>query len=312
MKPSKKSTTYKKEYNVLKEVQEHLNARNLPPEALWDEYTSLSNDYNQLLNTTVKVTNISDKYHKKLMKAYEDLGKQKIVLEEAAVLREDVARITRHDIKTPLNGIIGFSSLLLIDGPELDEEQRGMLKDIEKCGYRILEMINRSHDLYKMETGNYQYQANFVEILSVLRKVVDETRQTIKSKNLTVEIKLGDKSATKSDKFEVMGEHLLCYSMFANLLKNAVEASPSGLPVTVFIEEKNVAIIRIHNHGVIPEEIRSKFFDKYITAGKVDGSGLGTYSAKLMAEVQGGSIQFDTSENTGTTITVYLSMLNED
>jgi len=65
-------------------------------------------------------------------------------------------------------------------------------------------------------------------------------------------------------------------------------------------------MIRIHNQGAVPREIRDKFFDKYTTVGKSGGTGLGSYSAKLMAETQGGSIHLDTSEETGTTVTVRL------
>lgn len=310
MKKVKKSTIYIKEYNILQKIQEHLNNRKFSVEELWDEYTAISNEYKQLLNTTVKITNISDKYHKKLMLAYENLEKQNVVLEEIAILREDVAQITRHDLKTPLNGILGFSSLLLMNDSKLDDQQKQMIHNIEIAGYQILEIINSSHNLYKMETGTYQYHSDFVDILSVFNKIVDETKIIIELKELKIEVKLDNKLAVENDTFNVEGEYLLCYSMFANLLKNAIEAAPSGTIITISLEEKDVAIISIHNQGVIPKEIRSKFFDKYVTAGKCNGSGLGTYSAKLMAEIQGGSIQFVTSENIGTTITVHLSKIN--
>jgi signal transduction histidine kinase len=178
---------------------------------------------------------------------------------------------------------------------------------IEKAGYKMLEMLNNSLNLYKMETGVYQYQPDTVDILSVLQKNVAETKQMADSLNLVVEIRLSGKLVTENDTFTIKGEQLLCYSMFANLLKNAIEASPNEASITVSIEEsKDVAIISIHNQGAIPLEIRENFFDKYVTAKKYGGTGLGTYSAKLMAEIQGGTIQFNTSEDTGTTIMVQL------
>ncbi len=75
--------------------------------------------------------------------------------------------------------------------------------------------------------------------------------------------------------------------------------------MTVALEANNEAtLIHIHNNGVVPEQIRNQFFEKYITAGKSGGTGLGTYSARLIAETLDGSIGMTSSEQAGTTITV--------
>jgi K+-sensing histidine kinase KdpD len=65
-------------------------------------------------------------------------------------------------------------------------------------------------------------------------------------------------------------------------------------------------MIRIYNQGAVPEHIRDRFFEKYVTSGKKRGIGLGTYSAKLMAETQHGSVAMATSEQDGTTVTIQL------
>jgi signal transduction histidine kinase len=144
-----------------------------------------------------------------------------------------------------------------------------------------------------------------VDILQIVNKIITETENILVSKELSIEIM--NRSASHADTFFAQGERLLCYSMLANLLKNALEASVNGTHITVTLgEEKDKALIRIHNQGAVPEEIREKFFDKYTTVGKSGGTGLGTYSAKLMAETQGGSIHLKTSEKTGTTVTVCL------
>ncbi len=62
----------------------------------------------------------------------------------------------------------------------------------------------------------------------------------------------------------------------------------------------------IHNQGEIPAEIKDCFFDKYSTAGKSSGTGLGTYSAKLMSQIQGGDISFTSSAQAGTELKVVL------
>jgi CheY-like chemotaxis protein len=64
--------------------------------------------------------------------------------------------------------------------------------------------------------------------------------------------------------------------------------------------------VRVHNAGAVPAAVRERFFDKYSTAGKSGGSGLGTYSARLMARTQQGDIEMQSSEARGTTLVVRL------
>jgi len=238
--------------------------------------------------------------------AHKELENKNIALEAAAILREHVERMTRHDLKTPLSGIIGRARLF-IENWKLNPEQRELLEDIERAGYLMLNMINLSLDLYKIETGAYQYQVNLIDLLRIFKKIVDETKLYTQTKDLSVEVMLFGKSVTEGDTFIVQGEPLLCHSMLANLFKNALEASPNGTQITVSLEaEKNNATISIQNQGAVPKEIRDKFFDKYTTVSKSSGTGLGTYSSQLMAETQGGSIHLETSEETGTTVTVRL------
>ncbi len=246
------------------------------------------------------------KTHLKLKRAYEELEAKNIVLKESALLRENVERILRHDLKTPLNAIIGYSELLQ-DKPHKQLSKRiTWAMNIMEAGYQMLNMINHSLDIYKMETGTYPYYPSSVDILSVLNKIVVDTKNLLTSKNLSVKILIQDKPVNQGDIFMVQGEVLLCYSLFANLIKNAIEASPEAEHITICLDKKETAMISIHNQGAVPKEIRDNFFDKYVTAEKNEGTGLGTYSAKLMAEAQGGSIHFETSEEMGTTVTVLL------
>jgi sensor histidine kinase regulating citrate/malate metabolism len=93
----------------------------------------------------------------------------------------------------------------------------------------------------------------------------------------------------------------------ANLIRNALEACCSvGDTVSIVIScENNEGIISVTNPGTVPESIRDIFFEKYATAGKVCGTGLGTYSARLMAETQNGKITMTTNSQE-TCITVKL------
>jgi len=234
------------------------------------------------------------------------LEEQNQELTEAASLREDVERITRHDLKTPLNAIIGFPRIMMMD-ENLSAEQTEYLKMIEESGLMMLDMINLSLDMFRMERGVYQFQPVPVNVSQVIRRIINDTEPPVTAKRLSVRILTNGKPAGSEEDFSVHGEELLCYSMLANLIRNAFEASPERGRITVELAgEEEMSVIRIHNRGAVPVNIRDRFFEKYVTSGKKSGTGLGTYSARLIAETQGGSIHLDTSEEKGSTVTVRL------
>ncbi|MCP4402268.1 MAG: HAMP domain-containing histidine kinase [bacterium] len=140
---------------------------------------------------------------------------------------------------------------------------------IEAAGYRMLRMINRSLDLVKMERGMYQFQPVPVNLVQVLWKIAAETQFLLQKKRVKLEVVLNGQSVCDEDAFVVLGEDLLCYSMSmpANLIKNAIEASPEGDVVTVSLAEEDAATIRIHNTGRVAEAICDRFFEKYVTSG---------------------------------------------
>jgi len=74
--------------------------------------------------------------------------------------------------------------------------------------------------------------------------------------------------------------------------------------VTVSLSETATLNVAIANAGAVPQSIRSRFFEKYATAGKKDGTGLGTYGARLIAETHGATIAMTTSETRGTVVSI--------
>jgi len=228
------------------------------------------------------------------------LERQNEALKENVRLREEVERIGRHDIKTPLNSIVAVPRLLREErrlGPEADE----LLGIVERAGYRILSMVNLSLDLHKMEQGSYTLRPDAVDLVDLMDKVSADVRIHAASKGVRLKVDVGAAPYA-------WAEELLCYSMLANLLKNAVEASPEDgvVSVAAHAAADGAVELRIHNRGVVPESIRSHFFQKYATLGKASGTGLGTYSARLMARVQDGDIRLETSEEEGTTLVIRL------
>jgi len=150
-----------------------------------------------------------------------------------------------------------------------------------------------------MEQGQYRYSPRAVDLAQLVDTVWREVRAHADTKRLRLEKQVSGSPLA-------WGEPLLCYSMLANLIKNAVEASPDGATVEVTITAVNNVVLEVHNDGLVPETMRERFFDKYATHGKAGGHGLGTYSARLMARVQKGELAMRTTESEGTTLTLTL------
>jgi len=239
-------------------------------------------------------------------KTSRQLAVQNQQLIEATQLKEDVDNITRHDLKSPLNIIIGAPQLLLATH-EFTDSERELVEGVESSGWRMLNMINMSLDLYKMEQGTYQYEPAAVDVMEVLGEVMREQDTGAKSKKLGVSFFIEGKKPKEDQEVIVMADKLLSYSMFANLIKNAIEASPEENEIIIRVESSGGEMgILIENVGEVPESIRDTFFDKLATAGKSGGTGLGTYSAKLMADTQDGRIELDSSVSGRTTVKVFL------
>ncbi|MEI6148780.1 MAG: response regulator [bacterium] len=225
-------------------------------------------------------------------------------LRQAAAFREEVEHIVRHDLKSPLSIIIGAPELIRMMPGKLTEEQSGWLQNIESAGHRMLDMINRSLDLFKIEQGMYTLRLEAVDLLSVTQEVISHNATLMRAKNLAVDIMVDDHPCTKTDVFVVQGERLLCYSMLGNLLKNALEASSTGEAVTFRFKSGDPMVVSLRNQGSVPESIRDRFFQKFSTARKKHGAGLGAYSARLIAELHGARISVDTSVPDFTTVVI--------
>ncbi|WP_415718864.1 response regulator [Maridesulfovibrio sp.] len=211
-------------------------------------------------------------------------------LREAVRIREDVERIMRHDLKSPLTAVISLPQLIRMSG-DYDDHVISMLGRIEDAGYTLLSMINMSTSLFKMERGIYHFVPEKMDLAAVVRKVFVGLEDTARMRGIGLVLEIEGEAAPADQEFFMIGEDLLCYSMLANLVGNSVDACPKGEAVKVCLQRKVDSVyISVRNPGEIPDEIKSSFFAKYATAGKDRGTGLGTYSAKLIAEAHHGEI----------------------
>jgi signal transduction histidine kinase/ActR/RegA family two-component response regulator len=231
------------------------------------------------------------------------LEAQNNALREAFRLREEVERIARHDLKTPLASIASVPRLLR-ERHSPDAQEAELLGMVERAALRVLSMVNLSLDLYRMEEGTYRLRAQAVDLAALVQTVGRELQAHTRSKRLRLVLDL------PQEPLYAQGEELLCYSTLANLLKNAIEASPEGGEVKVSLRRykengDDAVVLEIHNEGEVAPEIRESFFAKYSTFGKPGGTGLGAYSARLMARVQRGELSMRSSPQ-GTTLTLGL------
>ena len=250
--------------------------------------------------------------HLKIRKMQLELERKNLDLEKAAELRDDVERITRHDLKSPLNSIIAIPRILAEKNVLSDDGDVQLLRTVERCGRKMLNMINRSLDLYKMEVGGYELAAQPMDILPMIQGVMEEALASPVAKGKRGLLRLEGLPVKSGDEFWSEVEEMLSYPMFSNLILNAFEASSQGQVVEVDLESRDSeALVKITNNGLVPEAIRSNFFEKYVTRGKQGGTGLGTYSARLCAETQKGSISMDVLDGERTRITVSLPAIKK-
>lgn len=218
-------------------------------------------------------------------------------------LRADIERITHHDLKTPLLGIAQVPALLL-KSDNLTSRQRDFLQLLHDSGNRMLRTLNMSLSLYRMESGTYECEPAAFNMLQSVRQVCDGTKPLSDQKGVTITVLLDGFVPDASAEFIVEGEEHLCFSMLDNLFKNAIEASPESGEVVITLDSLK-RTLTIWNKGEVPANIRDKFFEKYATAGKKWGTGLGTYSAWLIAKTCNWEIRVDVTAPGETSLVIH-------
>jgi PAS domain S-box-containing protein len=226
----------------------------------------------------------------------------------AEAFREDVDRVIRHDLRSPIAATMAGINLLRISG-ELSPSQRETLDMMERANQRQLTLLDTSMTLYRMEAGTYDLTTEPVDLLAVLEEVRAELTHLAVARHAAVRMDTPEPASMPP----TPGDAWLCRAILSNLIRNALEAVPEGMTeaaVTIRLQAAGgQAVVTITNPGAVPEDIRPLFFEKYVTSGKSGGTGLGTYSARIMAEAQGGSVTLDSTRPDWTTVTVTLPLV---
>lgn len=221
---------------------------------------------------------------------------------ELEKLQADVQRIMQHDLKGPLNGIIYLPDIVAQHG-NLNPDQAELLDQIAASGRKMLKQIELAHDIYKMETGSYRFNPRPVDLAAVVRTVMHEYRALAQKCGVTLLALHGGREMQPDARLVGAAEELLSCVMLGNIVKNALEASQPGETVRIHLEEGERISLAVHNTRPVAPQVLPIFFQKYGTFGKPGGTGLGTYSASLMAKTQGCGLEVVSSETEGTLVT---------
>jgi len=229
---------------------------------------------------------------------------------KAEMIREEVERINRHDLKSGLSLVIGYPELIINEGG-LSSKQTRHIKRVRAAGYRMLDMIRNQLDIFKMEKGIYSLNTSKVDVIEVVCSLEDEFAPLLENSGVSFGLQLNGLEVVGDEVFTVTGEIALVRTMLRNLIQNGIEASSPGDKVNISLHDGHCKEIAIFSPKPVPEGIRRRFFDKYVTDGKENGTGLGTYFAALIAKTHGANISMKTDDLVGTTITIYYKEITD-
>ncbi|MHC1788727.1 PAS domain-containing sensor histidine kinase [Solidesulfovibrio sp.] len=244
--------------------------------------------------------------HAELAIRNRELAGQNRLLTESMDLREHVERIARHDLKAPLSALIGLPQVLL-ENYDLPPEAAEMVVLMERAAHSMLDMLNQSLVLYRLETGSFKLSPRPLDLVDLVVRTCARLRTMPIARGRSLTATLAGAPIPSGARVDYAGDDLLLGPMLQNLVINALEAAPEGGVVTVDIRsEPEAARLAVSNAGEVPREIRSRMFEKYVTMGKRGGTGLGAYSAALAVSAHGGRIDLDADTPGRTTVTVTL------
>lgn len=241
--------------------------------------------------------------HLTIKKLEGQLREQNEMLEKMIQQKEEIENIIRHDIRGPLFPIINLPEKI-IKQYSLDEKSLKYLKLIEAAGNRILNLVDNPNPLYHRNTKSDSIKLKPLDLIQIIDNIISGMVGDSCSCDIRTRVLLEDREIYPEDIFTIRGEEGLCYTMLENDIRNAYEASKPNQVVTIRLMRGIDRMIEIHNEEAVPEPIREDFFEKHVTYGKREGTGLGTYSAKQAADIQGAEISMKTSETSGTFICI--------
>ncbi len=233
-------------------------------------------------------------------------------LKRSEELQKDFVQIADHEIRTPIQPIVGLSSFLMKNKPKDENEFQNIIKIINRNAKKLIQLTNDILDVTKIETNNLVLNKELFDLMDMISDIIQDYDDQINNENvkLICNFIYADKTCSIKDIliknnniFEIKGKYNI--SVFAdktrisqvlsNLLSNAIKFTNKGT-IDIIIEKKDndnekKVLINVKDTGQgIDQNIISKLFSKFTTKSKGEGTGLGLFISKGIIEAHGGQI----------------------
>lgn len=243
-------------------------------------------------------------------KVIEQLNIEAKKASEVRKAQENFLASMSHEVRTPLNTIVGLSTSLE-ENPKCPVEMKQDLQDIVTSSYNLLEMFNNVIDINETETGTLKLQNEKYNVRESINEVINNHKIKLNKKNLTLNIEYQD----NIPKY-LYGDIKHLKVIITNILSNAIKYTKDGkidlLVRSINEPDKCNLIIIIKDTGIgMKEETLSKMYHKFerldtIKNSNIEGMGLGLALTKKLVELMNGTINFTTTYQVGTTFTIML------
>ncbi|MGN1423782.1 MAG: response regulator [Oscillospiraceae bacterium] len=222
-----------------------------------------------------------------------------------------------HDIRTPMNGIIGMTA---IAATHLDDKERvrDSLQKISQASKHMMSLINEVLDMSKIESGKVDLFEEEFNLSNLIDNLLSMTSDQINRHHHELSVNISGVTHE-----EVIGDSLRIQKVFTNLMSNAVKYTPDGGKIRLSIVEKpsNIAQIGCYefifeDNGIgMSEEFMEQIFEPFARASdsrvnKIQGTGLGMPISRNIVRMMGGDIRVESKLDVGTrfTVTIYLKL----
>ncbi|MER8435112.1 PAS domain S-box protein [Mesorhizobium sp. M1312] len=241
-------------------------------------------------------------------RAEEDLTQARAVAERASSQKTDFLARISHEIRTPLNAIIGFSELMVDEkfGPVANDRYRDYLRDINRSGNHVLDLVNDLLDISKIEAGQQEMAYEAVSLNDTLAETVAMMQPQANRERVII------RSSFASRLPEVVADLRSVRQIALNILSNAIRYTQAGgqVIVSTAYEISGDVVMRVRDTGIgmsQPEIEQALKPFKQINAlkrGRGDGTGLGLPLTKAMVEANRARFTINSTPGEGTLVEV--------
>ena len=220
-----------------------------------------------------------------------------------------------HDIRTPMNAIVGFTDIAMKRKP--DKEVENCLKKIRQSSEYLMTLINDVLDISRIESGKLEYKPIPVDLRDMINTVLSIARGYIENRDLNLYV-----SREELKTPYVMADELRIREVLLNIISNAIKFTKDGGTISFVAEncpgndEHHVIVrYRISDTGIgMSEEFLDRIFDEFSQENdgartSYKGTGLGMAIAKKYVDLMGGKIEVSSRQGVGSTFTVEIPLL---